>query len=324
MRLRVLLVVTLALTFAACTTFQTIASTRTTAPSTTRPLLAVDLSTTLVGSVPVDYENAHVSASPALPRGVLVSCAGSANGSSHVSFSFDGLYVDWQRSVPSVKFVLREYGRVVIRTDSIIGFPVIITAPHTQGLICIAKMAGYTSPVVLYYVEYGASVGAELQALYSKASGRYSSASFDAINRISLEIRVLGGSPALVLGDPRFDCLFVACVGTFSPVLIEHLVGGRLVNVSDWFPSIIRADAASLSAATHQKWFKNDVWTFIGELEAWVADECRIGRGSAAWLKAENEVEHGQFKTWMAQFEPHFIQQLGADLKRWGYCSSAP
>jgi hypothetical protein len=241
-----------------------------------------------------------------------------------VSFSFDGLNVDWQRNVLYGKFVLREHGRVVIRTDSIVGFPVIITAPRTKGLICIAKMAGYTEPVVLYYVVFGASVGAELQALYPKESGLYSSASFEAINRINFEIRVLGGSPALVLGDPRFDCLFVACVGTFSPVLIEHLVGGRLVNVSDWFPSIIRADAASLSAATHQKWFKNDVWTFIGELEAWVADECRIGRGSAAWLKAENEVEHGQFKTWMAQFEPHFIQQLGADLKRWGYCSSAP
>jgi hypothetical protein len=241
-----------------------------------------------------------------------------------VSFSFDGLNVDWQRSVLSGKFVLREHGHVVIRTDSIVGFPVIITAPHTQGIICIAKMAGYTEPVVLYYVEYGASVGAELQALYPKASGRFSSASYDAINRISPEIRVLGGSPALVLGDPRFDCLFVACVGTFSPVLIENLVGGRLVNLSDQFPSIIRADAASLSAATHQKWFKNDVWTFIGELEAWVADECRIGRGSAAWLQAENEVKHGQFRVWMARVEPRFIQQLGADLKRWGYCSSAP
>ena len=132
---------------------------------------------------------------------------------------------------------------LVIRTDSVVGFPVIITAPLDQGLICIAKMAGYTSPVVLYFVEFGASVGPELQALYPKASGRYSSASFEAINRINFEIRMLGGSPALVLGDPRFDCLFVACVGTFSPVLIERLTGGRLVNVSDQFPSIIRAYA---------------------------------------------------------------------------------
>lgn len=258
-----------------------------------------------------------------LPLGFLVSCSGSASGS-HVSFSFDGLNVDWHWTTLG-KFVLHKHGRVVMRADSVVGFPVIITAPHTQGLICIAKMVGYTSPVVLYFVVSGASVGAELQALYPKATGRYSSASFQAINRISPEIRVLGGSPALVLGDPRFDCLFVACVGTFSPVLIEHLIGGRLVNVSDQFPSIIRAEAASLSAVTHQKWFKTDgVWTFIGELEAWVADECRIGRGNTAWLQAENEVEHGQFKTWMAQFEPHFIEQLGADLKRWGYCSSAP
>jgi len=276
--------------------------------------------------VRVDLGNAQRLARPTLPLGALVSCSGGANGSSHVSFSFDGWNVDWQRSgYPSGKFVLREHGRVVIRTDSVVGFPVIITAPLTQGLICIAKMAGYTSPVVLYFVEFGASVGAELQALYPKASGRYSSASFEAINRINFEIRMLGGSPALVLGDPRFDCLFVACVGTFSPVLIERLTGGRLVNVSDQFPSIIRADAAGLSAATHEKWFKTDgVWTFIGELEAWVADECRIGRGNAAWLQAEKDVEHGQFKTWMAQVEPHFIQQLGADLKRWGYCSSAP
>ena len=106
-------------------------------------------------------------------------------------------------------------------------------------------------------------------------------------------------------------------------MLVERLEAGRLVDVSMQFPAVIAADARSLTANTHTSWYKTDgVFAFIGELEAWVADECRLGNGAAAW-GAEQEIAHGAYRQWMASIEPHYIAQLRADLVDWGYCSTA-
>lgn len=201
----------------------------------------------------------------------------------HVSFSFGGLSVDWTwRGLPGT-FVLRERGEVVLRTASLFGFPIAFKAPGTQGLVCIAKTARDAEPVVLLFVASGAGAFAELQVLYPDAAGRYGSRSFGTVDEAVPEIRVLGGSPAIILLDGRFGCLLIACAGTDAPVLVERVMGDHLVDVSDQFPSIIRADAQRLVAGTHQQWYKDDgVWSFIGELEGWVADECRLGNGSAA------------------------------------------
>jgi len=60
-RLRVLVMVVLALTLAACTGSQTVSRTTTTVPLTTKPLPAVDLSAAPAGRVPVAYGDAQVS-----------------------------------------------------------------------------------------------------------------------------------------------------------------------------------------------------------------------------------------------------------------------
>lgn len=86
---------------------------------------------------------------------------------------------------------------------------------------------------------------------------------------------------------------------------------------------MIAADAGKLIASTQQHWYKVDgVNSFIGVLQSWVADECRLGNGPEAWQSAEQQVEHGLFRSWFVKNEPHYIAKLRSDLVSWGYCSA--
>jgi hypothetical protein len=239
--------------------------------------------------------------------------------------SFDGLQVDWLNEQIGGELTARYDGHVVASTKSAIGFADTIKAPGTSGNLCIARVAGTSSPVVFDYAANGACCGSTLQALYRAGSGSFKVATFGIPITGAMELAVLGGAVAVVASDIRFDFLFTDGAGSATPVQVSRFVDGRLVDVSRQFPSLIAADAKELVASTHSSWFRADgVFAFIGELNAWVADECRLGNAATAWRTAENDVAHGQYRAWMAENEPHYLEQLGSDLLQWEYCSSAP
>jgi hypothetical protein len=248
--------------------------------------------------------------SPPLPRGALVSCAG-GDTLRPLAFSFDGLEVALTvKNDLGGTFVLRERGRVVLTAASWPGFPYVVSGPDTRGSICITRMAGNKTPVVLYFVASGAGAGGgeSFQALYPSKDGRYRQE--DSGRGPVSAIKILGGSPAIVAGNPRFAYTFADGAGTAFPILITRIVDGSLIDVTDDFPSLIEQDAQSLAASTHTQWFKADgVQGFMGETAAWVADECRIGHGASAWRYAEYKVAHGQFRVWLNQNVPDYIKQ---------------
>ena len=259
------------------------------------------------------------SSKPSPPADALVWCSGTKT----MNVSFAGMQIRYGH-FSSKGFLLDVvyHGRSVFKSVSFLGFPAPISAPVTTGDTCIAKMAGYHAPVVLVYAVAGACCASFLQVVYPTSGERYVTTVFDVASEF--DIRVLGGSLALIVGDLRFDFLFTDGAGSITPVRVMRFEGGHLVDVSTKFPQVIAADASSLSQSTKQQWYRTDgVFGFIGELEAWVADECRLGKAPQAWRTAEQQVARGRYRHWMARNEPHYIQQLKADLVRWGYCPSA-
>jgi len=215
-------------------------------------------------------------------------------------------------------------GATVVHTTDVPGFPATTSAPGTNGDLCVAKMAGYRTPVALVYTLAGACCGAVLVVAYPNPSGKYAVRDFVSSGVAPFRVDLLGRSLAIVGGDPRFSFLFTDGAGSASPVRVERLEDGRLVDVSRHFPQVLAADASRLTASTHSQAYQVDrVWAFIGELNAWVADECRLGKGSPAWKATQQAVDHGRYRHWMAKNEPHYLSQLKADLVRWGYCPSA-
>lgn len=187
--------------------------------------------------------------------------------------------------------------------------------------LCVAKMAGYRTPVGLVIVGAGACCSATLQVVYPKANGEYADRNFASSSLGQIRIELLGRSLAILEPDPRFAYLFTDGAGSASPVRVMRLRAGRLIDVSSHFPQIIAKDASRLTADTHGQAYRIDgVWAFIGELNAWVADECRLGQQASAWKAAKRAVHHGRYRRWLAEHEPRYLSQLKADLVRWGYC----
>jgi hypothetical protein len=101
------------------------------------------------------------------------------------------------------------HGRSVFKSGSFLGLPAPIDT-------CIAKMAGYNAPVALVYSITGVCCASFLQVVYPTSGERYVTTVFDVASEF--DIRVLGGSLALIVGDPRFDFLFTDGAGSITPV----------------------------------------------------------------------------------------------------------
>lgn len=262
------------------------------------------------------------------PAHALIWCSGTSE-STHASVSFAGMQVELTevQSAPlPARLQVLYHGHRVFAGQLPVGFPVPIPAPGTSGQVCIAKMRGYRTPIALDYTIFG-TCGAEhsLQAVYPTRDGGYAATNLTLASGADFRMEVLGGSVVAVTGDARFDFLFTSCAGGAAPVLVERLENGHFVDVSKQFSEAIAADARNLRTTMRTQSCRSDSpWCFIGVTNAWVADECRLGKGARAWRIAEEEVTHGPNGHVMAEygFERSYIRQLRAVLARWGYCAA--
>jgi hypothetical protein len=283
---------------------------------------AVKPATTLADPTSTTLAVATLLASPPPPN-ALISCSGRR----YTALSFAGMRIDYEvtRSplVDLKRFDVYYRGRSVFKTSNIY-FAEPIDAPGTTGYACIAKIGERGSPVALTDEFAGSEGLTGLQVVYPVSSGRSTIRTFYFPGALPFDIRILGGSLAVVGGDTRFSFLFTDGAGSNSPIVVDRFEGDQLVDVSTRFPQLIAADAARLVASTRQQWYLTDPgWAFVGVLESWVADECRLGKAPQAWPSAEQQVTHGRYRRFMAEYVPGFIQQLKADLVRWRYCPAA-
>lgn len=257
------------------------------------------------------------------PPGSLIACSGSRISNREI-VSFDGAEAVWRGSEIGGRMVVRYRGHMVISTRSAPGFAVPINAPLTSGNVCIASMGVRTSPVVFDYAVNGVCCGSTLQAIYEAAGGRYRVAAFQIATSGPFRLAVLHKSVAVIANDGRFLQLVMGDA-SIEPIQIARVVDGHLVDVSLDYRGLIAADAQGLAAGIRGPRYRVEgPLSFVGHLDAWVADECRLGNGQAAWRAAETEVKQGRYHHWMNENVPHWMDLLRKDLKGWGYCVSVP
>jgi hypothetical protein len=132
------------------------------------------------------------------------------------------------------------------------------------------------------------------------------------------EIDDLSGGPSFVTGDDRFAYAFSSYAGSAFPLQVWALAGSRLVNVTSRYRPLIRRDDAELwrEYASARK----DHGELRGVLAAWLADECRLGRGkrSLAWLRRHAYLFRNEPSLFVGS-NAKFLRALPNQLRRWGY-----
>jgi hypothetical protein len=116
--------------------------------------------------------------------------------------------------------------------------------------------------------------------------------------------------------DDRFAYAFASFAGSGFPIQVWRYRHGRLVDVTNRYPKLVRRNAALqwgyYVRARHAKAETS------GVLAAWAADECRLGRGASAlqWLREHTNV----LTRWeYASSRVPYVKRLSEFLRRRGF-----
>jgi hypothetical protein len=124
-----------------------------------------------------------------------------------------------------------------------------------------------------------------------------------------------------VTADDAFAYAFTDFAASGLPVQILTFSGGHFHDVTNQYPALIRADAASwlkvFKGMARQRYADS-----VGVIAAWAADEYRLGKSAAANRYLSQQATAGHLKSALGRSEPQgrkFVAALKRFLRRHGY-----
>jgi len=143
--------------------------------------------------------------------------------------------------------------------------------------------------------------------------------------------RIVGGQVLLRTGDDRFAYAFGCYACSELPLVLDSVSPGGLTDVTPQHPSLVAANARAIWKYALGAVRAETVTTQaiipapFGFLAPWVADECILGRGVAAWTMIER-LQHERKLSDAYYYEAtlnhgSFVANLHAFLLRDDYCT---
>jgi hypothetical protein len=141
--------------------------------------------------------------------------------------------------------------------------------------------------------------------------------------------KVVGDQVLLTTGDGQFNYAFACYACEVLPVVLDSVGTSGLTDVTPQHPSLVAADARAAwgyaLTALRAEGPNDQIPPPFGYLAPWVADECTLGRGAAAWTKIEQLQQEGKLSNALYQaFAPNhgsFVANLRSFLLRTDYCT---
>jgi subtilisin-like proprotein convertase family protein len=101
------------------------------------------------------------------------------------------------------------------------------------------------------------------------------------------------GRPEFITADDRFAYAFTSYAGSVLPILIHRYDHGALADVTNEYPSLVRAEATHLWREYLRDHRRRDA-DVRGLLAGWLADEYRLGRQDEGWRQIEAAYRRGE------------------------------
>jgi hypothetical protein len=291
----------------------------------------------------------HAQLGATAPKRPPIRCAGprvtaraaDLSGKIDEHVAYDGLVADLTGDIPLVtdksggivvrypraklvELVVRRAGRLVSRTRILPDGPgtdigetlVPLGTSSASGVVCIARLAGERGPAVLVGGWLGgAHCCVFADVVYLAHGSKYARAVVDFGNP-GFSLTELGDRFFFVGGDNRFAYLYADYADSAWPLVVDELIGGHLTDVSRQHPSLLAKDAAQ-----HWKYVleRGDPYASRSSVDAWLADECRLGRGQAAWQVYLKISRSGILAgTFFGAYNPEILRR---QLVAWRYCT---
>jgi hypothetical protein len=135
----------------------------------------------------------------------------------------------------------------------------------------------------------------------------------------------ISGRVVLESSDGAFPYAFGCYACTPAPTRLFAVSGGQLVDVTNDYPAVTRAEAnAAWASALGSMRVAADAGLVEGPLAQWAADECQLGQGTQMWRALGQLQEQGKLAAAEQQSldnKQPFPAQLKAFLLGHGYCT---
>ena len=125
------------------------------------------------------------------------------------------------------------------------------------------------------------------------------------------------GTPELSAYDERFAYAFGSYADSFSPPMISHWEGGKLVDVTKEFPAVVKANAKEAFKLFTRTRRQHDPIAARAVLAAWTADQCLLGLSMQGFARVQAAAKAGDLGT--QKEAARYVAQLRAFLRRGGY-----
>ena len=303
--------------------------------------------TTLAGAAPSSHLSRTTSAGVRCWSTPELEAATPAQKLGDVAYSLDGfgLSIDLRGTISrsplfhtssqltQLGFVVSYRGKTLYTESS---FPPGLNEPGTPGLVsvsvggakgdvCIVASFDGSGPTALIGWQNGGALGTSFVWMFSLSRSLEPSVLDFGLDGRGIEIPSVDGRLLVVGGNGGYRFLFSCDACSADPIEIESLVNGHLVNVTSRYPSLVSSDASrwkrQLLQLGHNP--ENESSAFSATI-AWIADECELGDGPAAWISFLAEEKAGSFPGLSAGANAN-ATPAGARqaLTKFGSCTSA-
>jgi hypothetical protein len=138
--------------------------------------------------------------------------------------------------------------------------------------LCLVRRAGSTWPTALVALSTGGAHCCSVVRSLAVEHGSWRSTDHN-LGNVGGRLEVLSGQAAIVTADNAFAYRFADFAASGLPLLVLEVRGRQLVDVSRRHLSLVGQDASYWWSAAQA-----DRPDPLGDLAAWTADECRLGR----------------------------------------------
>jgi|HubBroStandDraft_1064217.scaffolds.fasta_scaffold23495_4 hypothetical protein len=189
------------------------------------------------------------------------------------------------------------------------------------GVACLARQHSAGNLIGLVGLDNGnGHETTVLQVFYEDKTGRprQTQLVFDQATLQSPDLMESNGHLVIVGSDGRFDYRWASYGFSDPPILVQEFQDGRLLDVTDEYPSLVRQDAAANWAEAHTPQVVQSGQQ-DGLYAAWAADECRLESTAKVWSELNTLADSGVLTGDLQGKQ--FVADLERQLVSWDICS---
>jgi hypothetical protein len=190
-------------------------------------------------------------------------------------------------------------------------------SPPNSDALCLARFPGKNEPTVVLGLDTGLAHCCTVVRAITLSPEGLGTAVDDDVGNPGAALDAEGNDDVIVTADNAFAYQFASFAESAMPIKVLQFTGGHFVDVTGQDLGLVGADASKWWMAFNA----NSPGNRLGQLAAWVADECVLGQSTSAWATVD-QLEANAELTGPAGWPENaaYVQALKTFLTTQGYC----